>query len=86
MEYIFRALGDENGACHTVVFGLREKICRQMTGIGLSVGDDQNLRRTCDLEALDKALSDGNLERLSSGDLCIPESRFFISDSIIADL
>ena len=58
-----------------------------MLGLRTSEGlPESYLRRTCDLEALDKALSDGNLERLSSGNLCIPESRFFISDSIIADL
>ena len=54
-----------------------------MLGLRTSEGlPESYLRRTCDLEALDKALSDGNLERLSSGNLCIPESRFFISDSM----
>ena len=44
------------------------------------------LESGCDPRALEKAYSSGNLVRLKDGHSRIPESRFFISDSIISEL
>ena len=44
------------------------------------------LERNCDAEALARAFAAGDLVRLSAGNVRIPEDRFFVSDSIIADL
>jgi oxygen-independent coproporphyrinogen-3 oxidase len=44
------------------------------------------LREHCDQHELSRALAAGNLESVENGVLRIPESRFFISDSIIAPL
>ena len=47
---------------------------------------EEFLVKHCAEDALSRALSSGDLVRLSSGNLRIPESRFFVSDSIISDL
>ena len=44
------------------------------------------LERNCDAEVLARAFAAGDLVRLSAGNVRIPEDRFFVSDSIIADL
>ena len=44
------------------------------------------LREHCDPHELSRALAAGNLEPIENGMVRIPESRFFISDSIIASL
>ena len=48
--------------------------------------DEEFLVKHCAEDALSRALSSGDLVRLPSGNLRIPESRFFVSDSIISDL
>lgn len=40
----------------------------------------------CDLHALSRAFDAGNLIHMADGKVRIPENRFFVSDSIIADL
>ena len=44
------------------------------------------LEEHCDPDSLERALGSGNLVRTSSGMYRIPESRFFVSDSIITDI
>ena len=44
------------------------------------------LEEYCDPQALAKAIEGGSLVRLAGGRIRIPESRFFVSDSIIADI
>ena len=44
------------------------------------------LERNCEAEVLARAFAAGDLVRLSAGNVRIPEDRFFVSDSIIADL
>ena len=53
------------------------------TAAGIS---EEFLAGHCSRAALSRALSSGDLVRLPSGNLRIPESRFFVSDSIISDL
>ena len=48
--------------------------------------DEEFLVKHCAEDALSRALSSGDLVRLPSGNLRIPEYRFFVSDSIISDL
>ena len=58
-----------------------------MLGLRTSKGVEMDfLKSNCDHEGLSQALADGNLTILPSGYVRIPESRFFISDSIIADV
>ena len=44
------------------------------------------LEKYCDPQALARALEGGSLVQLAGGRIRIPESRFFVSDSIIADI
>ena len=44
------------------------------------------LEEYCDPRALARAIEGGSLVRLAGGRIRIPESRFFVSDSIIADI
>lgn len=53
------------------------------TAAGIS---EEFLAGHCSRAALSRALSSGDLVRLPSGNVRIPESRFFVSDSIISDL
>ena len=48
--------------------------------------DETYLHEHCDPSALSRALSCGNLVRISDGRVRIPENRFFISDNIISDI
>ena len=58
-----------------------------MLGLRTSAGlPEAYLRANCDACALAQALACGNLVRQSDGTLRIPESSFFISDSIITSL
>ena len=58
-----------------------------MLGLRTSAGlPEEYLRASCDIQALEEALAYGNLVRQADGTLRIPESRFFISDSIITSL
>ena len=58
-----------------------------MLGMRTSQGVESDfLKKNCDAEGLAKAFADGNLTTLPSGYVRIPESRFFISDSIIAEI
>ena len=58
-----------------------------MLGLRTSAGlREEYLRASCASDALEQALACGNLERQCDGTLRIPESRFFVSDSIIASL
>ena len=58
-----------------------------MLGLRTSAGlPEAYLRANCDIQALEQALACGNLVRKTDGTLRIPESRFFISDSIITSI
>jgi hypothetical protein len=58
-----------------------------MLGLRTSAGlPEAYLRANCDVQALDQAIACGNLVRRSDGAIRIPESRFFVSDSIITSL
>ena len=58
-----------------------------MLGLRTSSGlPEAYLYAHCDRHALEQALACGNLTRQSDGTIRIPESRFFISDSIISSL
>ena len=48
--------------------------------------ENEYLEKNCDVEGLTQAFDAGNLVRLPSGKVRIPEDRFFVSDSIIADI
>ena len=69
-------LTDEQMVIERVMLALR-------TSEGIS---EAYLREHCDPHELSRALAAGNLESVENGMLRIPESRFFISDSIIASL
>ena len=69
-------LTDEQMVIERVMLALR-------TSEGIS---EAYLRKHCDQHELSRALAAGNLESVENGVLRIPESRFFISDSIIASL
>ena len=69
-------LTDEQMVIERVMLALR-------TSEGIS---EAYLREHCDQHELSRALAAGNLESVENGVLRIPESRFFISDSIIASL
>ena len=58
-----------------------------MLGLRTSQGVEMDfLKNNCEPEGLLQAFADGNLVTLPSGYVRIPENRFFISDSIIADI
>ena len=58
-----------------------------MLGLRTSQGVEMDfLKKNCDADGLAQAFAEGNLVRLPSGYARIPESRFFISDSIITDI
>ena len=69
-------LTDEQMVIERIMLALR-------TSEGIS---EAYLREHCDPHELSRALAAGNLESVENGMLRIPESRFFISDSIIASL
>ena len=69
-------LDDEQIAIEKIMLGLR-------TSSGVS---ESYLRQNCDTVALDDALHGGRLIRQPEGTLRIPESGFFVSDSIVAAL
>ena len=69
-------LDDEQISMEHIMLGLR-------TSAGLP---EEYLHEHCDHAAMQEALSCGNLVSLSDGFVRIPESRFFISDSIISSL
>ncbi len=69
-------LTDEQLVIERIMLALR-------TSEGIS---EAYLREHCDQHELSRALAAGNLESVENGMLRIPESRFFISDSIIASL
>ena len=58
-----------------------------MLALRTSVGISEDfLRMHCDLSALDRAFATGDLVLNPDGNVRIPESRFFVSDSIISDI
>lgn len=58
-----------------------------MLGLRTSKGVEESyMKEHCDRIAFDEALCCGNLIRLATGNIRIPENRFFISDSIIANI
>lgn len=60
---------------------------RIMLGLRTSEGVPESYLQThCTRSSIMSAMDSGNLVRLSDGNLRIPESGFFISDSIISDL
>ena len=60
---------------------------RIMLGLRISAGIPESwLRNNCDLQALDRAFSAGDLVMTPDGNARIPESRFFVSDRIISDI
>ena len=69
-------LTDEQMVIERIMLALR-------TSEGIS---EAYLREHCDQHELSRALAAGNLESMENGVLRISESRFFISDSIIASL
>ena len=48
--------------------------------------EDEFIETCCDAHGTAQAFASGNLVRLPSGNVRIPEDRFFVSDSIIADI
>lgn len=72
----YETLDEEQLSLERIMLALR-------TSSGIPVG---YLREHCDLKALDKAVAAGDLVMNADGNLRIPESRFFISDSIISDI
>ena len=69
-------LDEEQLAIEKIMLGLR-------TSSGIS---EDYLRQHCDVEALDSALHRASLTRKAGGIVRIPESGFFVSDSIISAL
>lgn len=69
-------LDEEQLAIEKIMLGLR-------TSSGIS---EDYLRQHCDVTALDNALHRGTLARHAGGSVRIPESGFFVSDSIISAL
>ena len=60
---------------------------RIMLGLRTSAGIPESwLREHCNLHSLDRAFSAGDLVMTPDGNARIPESRFFVSDRIIADI
>lgn len=58
-----------------------------MLGLRTSEGIPESfLREHCDSDELSRAFEAGNLVHIDGGRVRIPENRFFVSDSIIADL
>jgi coproporphyrinogen III oxidase-like Fe-S oxidoreductase len=47
---------------------------------------DAYLHEHCDNAALKRAFAAGDLEHTASGNVRIPENRFFVSDSIISEI
>ena len=69
-------LDDEQLMLEKVMLSLR-------TSEGIS---EAYLHEHCDNDAVKRALAAGDLEYVPSGNIRIPESRFFISDSIISEI
>ena len=69
-------LGEEQSVLEKIMLALR-------TDEGISASF---LEEHCNPHSLERALEDGNLVRAASGMYRIPESRFFVSDGIIADI
>ena len=66
-----------------------EQISMERIMLALRTADgisEAYLHEHCDSEAMSRALSCGNLVRISDGRVRIPENRFFISDNIISDI
>ena len=69
-------LNEEQVAIERVMLALR-------TSDGI---EESYLHEHCDQEELARAFASGNLVRLDRGMVRIPESKFFVSDSIISDI
>ena len=72
----YETLDDDQLVLEKIMLGLR-------TSDGVSAS---YLNEHCDPQSLARAFDAGNLVLLPSGTVRIPESRFFISDSIISDI
>ena len=72
----YESLDEEQMVLEKIMLALR-------TSEGISAS---YLKEHCDSGSLSHALASGNLVCLESGNLRIPENRFFISDSIISDI
>ena len=72
----YESLDEEQMVLEKIMLALR-------TSEGISAS---YLKEHCDSGSLSHALASGNLVCLESGNMCIPENRFFISDSIISDI
>ena len=72
----YESLDEEQMVLEKIMLALR-------TSDGISAS---YLKEHCDSGSLSHALASGNLVCLESGNMCIPENRFFISDSIISDI
>jgi coproporphyrinogen III oxidase-like Fe-S oxidoreductase len=72
----YESLDEEQMVLEKIMLALR-------TSEGISAS---YLKEHCDPGSLSHALASGNLVCLESGNMCIPENRFFISDSIISDI
>ena len=58
-----------------------------MLGLRTAAGVPEDfLRETCDRSLIDAELETGNLTLMQSGNIRIPENRFFVSDNIIAGI
>ena len=70
-----------------VLDGEQVRLEKVMLGLRTSCGMPEDMLRECCTEgAVDKALAVGDLERRPDGYVRIPESRFFVSDSVMADI
>ena len=72
----FESLDEEQMVLEKIMLALRTS-----RGIPASY-----LKEHCDPECLSHALDSGNIVHAESGNMRIPENRFFISDSIISDI
>ena len=67
----------------------REQVVMERIMLGLRTSGgvaESYMKEHCNHHELERALAVGNLVRIPSGSLRIPESRFFVCDSIISDL
>ena len=70
-----------------VLDGEQVRLEKVMLGLRTSCGLPEDMLRECCTEgAVDKALAVGDLERRPDGYVRIPESRFFVSDRVIANI